>query len=448
MNIKVAWIPITANELIQTCCDTSAQIGKATMNVAYKEIQMNIVLQNSKSCNIRLLWTCMISAVFVLCFSSCKQTNNIPTESQQALLAPQAKETTAEPSQSEATKIDPNVPTDNLPKMVEPKENDQNIQNINDQQKTESKCNCPCAEKTESNSDENSNANDEEKECDDEEDNESFGEHIDRLTAFSKRNEIQGDLGETKWNDLMPSLTTSELKVSPEEDVIKKLESKYKEKCAIQGSKTASDGSLVELIFCSTSDETENHVDKATDNKNESKNSDGIRRCTGDYEYCEYKCVDSVYLSLQSPKDHQKRIYEIETNFDLSFGECVDMFSDKTIQLSGVELRTLIDTTGLYVRTKWTSKQGHEHPEVGLSDETYTYKTHLFAGDNHRLVTSWDDSSYNIRSSYEKVDGSIKHEYSEDYTETYMYFKSGEFKQETSSANDESSLIKLLIERP
>ena len=80
------------------------------------------------------------------------------------------------------------------------------------------------------------------------------GRLVDNLTEFGRRHEIQVNMSDAKWADLEPTLPVPILKVSPKDDVIKKLESKFKYNCGIDDSKTAVDGTSVQLIVCSKKD--------------------------------------------------------------------------------------------------------------------------------------------------------------------------------------------------
>ncbi|MBO4349494.1 MAG: hypothetical protein J6A01_00920, partial [Proteobacteria bacterium] len=85
--------------------------------------------------------------------------------------------------------------------------------------------------------DEDESENDEDESENDEEDCEKAPDEwldyrLDDLVKFSHRHEIQGDLSNAKWADLEPTLPVSVLKVSPDDDVIEKLESRFNYYCS------------------------------------------------------------------------------------------------------------------------------------------------------------------------------------------------------------------------
>ena len=195
-----------------------------------------------------------------------------------------------------------------------------------------------------SDSDEENSENEEE--CNDERPDEWLDGPLKKLTNFGRRHEIQGDMSKAKWADLEPTLPVSILKVSPDNDVIKKLESMFKYNCGIDDSKTAADGTSVQLIVCSKKD-------VEVEEKEEAPN--------GHYYYednygCQHEAAWVAYLSLVSPKDHNTRVYNMETTTgDLEFGtigSCDSTHENGSLSLIDVESRPFMDTTGLYVRTK------------------------------------------------------------------------------------------------
>ncbi len=312
---------------------------------------------------------------------------------------------------------------------------------------------------------------DEEEVCEETEE-EGFDPNLrNELAEFSRRHEVQGDLSEAKWADLEPTLPVSVLKVAPDQDVIKKLNAMFEYNCSFdldgQGNaltKTSEDGSSVQLIFCSQKDRRTFVMGKVFDDEErkyiEKKKEAprgfylGAGEMTGDdKEICQTLKADAAYVSLVSPKDHYTRVYEIDIStleFGYAFGGCVSESESGSLSLIDVESRPFMeDTTGLYVRTLESHHHGVEHAGDSSDDSDASYTTWLFAGDNHRLVTSWEDTSYSYEEAYEQHGRCTRHSLSETYKESYMYYEAGEFKQiESLSASDNSELIKLLLGRP
>ena len=126
------------------------------------------------------------------------------------------------------------------------------------------------------------------------------------------------------------------------------------------------------------------------------------------------------------------------------------MSDSGSLTLFDVESRPFMDTTGLYVRTKKSHYHGLEHCcSDSTDDNDATFTTWLFAGDNHRLVTNWDDSSYSTHLEYDGHGSCAEYDYSAKYQESYMSYVAGEFKEsDTKSASDIHELVDLLLNRP
>ena len=120
-----------------------------------------------------------------------------------------------------------------------------------------------------------------------------------------------------------------------------------------------------------------------------------------------------------------------------------------------------MDTTGLYVRTKKSKTHSIEHMGHGSDDVDATYTTWLFAGDNHRMVTSWNDSSYSYFHEFTDYDNCIQFNYSALYKESYLYYKPTEtkasegslantpfFNSESKTAHNSHEMVDLLLNRP
>ncbi len=392
----------------------------------------------------------ILAASLLLFAASCSKKTEKAPEPQATAEAPKANEATAETPAPTINQPEAEVPADNAEKPAE-------------QANNESPCNCPCAQDKPSDSDKSDS---DEENSEDEEECEEREHQIDEwldgllynLTKFGRRHEIQGDMSEAKWADLEPTLPVPILKVSPKDDVIKKLESKFKYNCGIDDSKTTSDGTSVQLIVCSKKDaEVE---DKDVEEKKEAPR--GHYYDEGDYG-CPYEAADVAYLSLLNPKDHHTRVYEIDSNLNFGYdGNCVTMSESGSLTLSDVESRPFMDTMGLYIRTVKSHYHGLEHCcSDSTDDDDVTFTTWLFAGNNHRLVTNWDDSSYSTHLKFDGHGSCDKYEYSAEYEEIYLYYKPAKFIESDgtvtdvpffesgpTTANDIHELVELLINRP
>ena len=108
-----------------------------------------------------------------------------------------------------------------------------------------------------------------------------------------------------------------------------------------------------------------------------------------------------------------------------------------------------MDTKGLYIRTKYFYDSDSEHQTQDSSSEwKISYTTWLFAGDKLRLVKSWEDSNYHYFHEENYDDVCIAYTQSEEYSENYMYYESGEFKPVQKSAHNKAELDKLMSGRP
>jgi hypothetical protein len=377
----------------------------------------------------------IFAASFLLFAASCGKKTEIALEPQATAEAPKANEATAETPAPTINQPEAEVPADNAEKPAE-------------QANNESPCNCPCAQDKPSEESDKSDSDEENSKdegyCDDEPPEKWLSWA--GLVTFGRRHEIQGDMSEGKWADLEPKLPVPILKVSQDNDVIKNLESMFKYNCGIDDSKTTSDGTSVQLILCSKI------IDDVKDKDVEGEEK--IEPSRGHYyddHGCPHDVADYAYLSLVNPKDHNTRVYKIDSNLDFGYeGSCVTEEESGSLTLSDVESRPFMDTMGVYVRTEKSHYHGVEHCcSDSTDDHDATITTWLFAGDNHRLVINWIDSSYSSHLEYDGQGPCAKYDYSAKYSETYMYYESGEFKESDSkTAQDINELVDLLLHRP
>ena len=238
-----------------------------------------------------------------------------------------------------------------------------------------------------------SDSNDEKKEENGDDCKNTF--EINDLDVFGKEHGIHEQLSKAKWADLEPKLPVSVLKVAPDKDVRKQLESTFNLNCSDEHApKFASDGASAEIVFCSKKDDEKvedgfYYYDDGMDNMS-----------------CTMKGADYAYLSLVSPKDHFTRVYEIGTNLDFGYvaHPCMNTEHDRSLSFVQIESRPFLDTTGLFVRVVWQESDGVEHSNFGYHNYVWTYTTWLFAGDKHRLVAHWEDCHYSESDEYNNDD--------------------------------------------
>ncbi len=234
----------------------------------------------------------------------------------------------------------------------------------------------------------------------DENDNDDSSHHCDKSSAFvikdmdefGKMHGIHEQLSKAKWADLEPKLPVSVLKAAPDENVIKKLESKFKLDCsATDDLKIASDGTSSQIIFCST--KKSKNVQGSEDGFEYDKAPKGFYYEDSEYPSCMEEYADYAYLSLISPKDHFARVYEIDTNLHFGYrgNTCGDMEHWKSLTLIEIESMPFLDTTGLFIRLCLSDNHGVEHPGFSRNTTENIYTTWLFAGDKQRLVAHWED---------------------------------------------------------
>ena len=248
---------------------------------------------------------------------------------------------------------------------------------------------------------------------------------------FKRRQRIIEDfrvLRQTKWSDIEPKLPVPVYKKSSDEFDVDDFGAMNKMICNVYEEKEP-----VKLMFCSKQEK--NRIYKDYDPEDDSETykelSEGFY-VDDNEDKCPGKKADKVYLVLESPVDQNIRIYEIASDIDLGFvlGECDSLINNRSLKL--VEVipdDTFLDTTGLYVRTKWETRKFTEHDGHSSVERNDIYTTWLFAGDKQRLVTHWNDIKYSY--SHKEKD-SIDVDVSESYSETYMYYESGTFKEVSS----------------
>lgn len=398
-----------------------------------------------------------------------------------------------------------------------------NAQNPTEPANAQAQCDCPCrqddaSQPSDDSDDRDEDSDDDAEECDHEPTNDcamSFVEYegyVDRLMEFGRRHEIQGDLSGVKWAELEPKLPDSVIKFENDKNVIHALESKYPYRCAFAqdekgktlAPKTATDGTVVQIIFCSKidrrssitrlksefrdgkvivsfdkeeiaprglyfGDDPEGKIDGSycyylillddlndADDKEEEKTDKDVFEEKG-LDICKTLNADVAYLSFVNPKDHGVHVYQIDTELDFghAFGDCsmdkditcnIDMSDEsRELTLTDVVSRAFIDTSALYIRTKQTRAFGRAQNGGSSNSETVeSYTTWVFAGDNYRPVTHWNDSTYTSSTDQEGgADGRFSSWWN--YSESYMYYKAGEFVCESGS---EGNFLDILLGRP
>ena len=285
-------------------------------------------------------------------------------------------------------------------------------------------------------------------------------EEVADLCKFGPRHEVKGDLHNVRWADLEPTLPDSAITIPPSQDISKALEDSLHLECS-QAHRFGESNAV--MVLCSKPNQIRRYGYEDDDIEEmeelspgsycaEPISNDGRAYC----HPCDDILVDVAYLGLTSSKDQSTKIYSIATNLNLGIivGECSSYGIENSFDIVDVQVKPFMDTTGVYVRTRWYKTHFTEHSGHSSDDNSMTYTTWLFAGDDYRLVASWDDTTYTYEREYNEFssdeDGeeNITEEETQNYTEKYLYYESGKFSVKSQPAHSVKTLHELLSKRP
>ncbi len=116
-------------------------------------------------------------------------------------------------------------------------------------------------------------------------------------------------------------------------------------------------------------------------------------KCHAEDDNHEFK--EKYYISSHLPNSNQFKTYAIENKSNTNKPNLLESNAnllDENIQLINVISAPFLDTTATYIRILKHTSITHE--DTKGSQDSYIYKTFLFAGDKHQLVGSWNDTVY------------------------------------------------------